>query len=354
MNKFLSYIFFSITTLIFFHSFVPAQNKNPKYVFPEADSEFTVEFPQKPQSETITSQGNIIFHKASVDISLTRISAYYANFSEEIITKVKNSSDEKLKQDALPRAEAMNLLNPKFSVGTNALGKYVKLTGLQIFKKRNYNFESYTYYGQKSMIILDIAIPIKSYPSSSATNFLNTLKKRDTEQKPLKPYLLDLNEFRGLKPINQGFIFPEDSLEFTVNFPQKPTFEEVRTQDKGVFKVALLRLNDCFLRVEYGLLSQLESKSFREELDDNALSQDAFNTANLWGFNNTTVVVGKNQFGRFTKMRGYKMIQGMNFIYDTHSYFGQKYFFLITVGAPVEDFPTVNITKFLDSLKRVN
>lgn len=343
-------ILFSILAILLFHNFAWSQKqvKGQGYIFPENDSEFTVEFPEKPII-SVKFLNDITYTSAVVISKSGRISALNTNIPTNFLEKMKED-DTAIVDEALQSAKRNGIQDLKVITGRNALGKYVKSTGYKILDNIRFNSENYVYYGQSSKIDLSILISDELGGSKKAKDFLNSFKKRANTEVVLKPNLKKVRIIGKLIPIYQ---FPENSLEFAVSFPEKPEIQEVRTQDKGIAKVATLSLEDCFLRAESIPLSQLQSKPYREERDDNELKQEALKVAELGGFSNVTVELGRNNLGRFVKMRGFKKIHGITFFVHTYSYYGRNSVILLTVGAPSKNYPET-ITKFLDSLKLVN
>ena len=146
-----------------------------------------------------------------------------------------------------------------------------------------------------------------------------------------------------------GVVFPESTREFSVVFPRAPRIQTVYA-DGFTGKQAELSLNDCFLRAEVMELSD-EQASDAAKNTETQRAEIAHAYARANGLSNAAVTSGVNELGRFAKLRGNKVIQGVNITFESIFIWGYKQAFTLTVGGSSSRYPQQSITTFLNSVR---
>lgn len=144
-------------------------------------------------------------------------------------------------------------------------------------------------------------------------------------------------------------VFPAGKSEFTVEFPRAPKIQTVYT-DGANGKQAQLELTDCFLRAEVLNLTDEQVPNFVNISESQRVSI-ALAYARTNGLSNPTVTAGVNLLGRYVKLRGYKVIEGINVTYEGFFIWGYEQAFSLTVGGKSSGYPQTAITAFLNSVK---
>lgn len=148
-----------------------------------------------------------------------------------------------------------------------------------------------------------------------------------------------------------SFIFPENSIEFTIQFPSKPKIEKIFAIGKSGLKAELLT-NYGFLRAEIFTITQEEAKQVFTN-DDSHFIQIGFDYAEFNGLTNSTSTTGKTKLGRFINVKGFKKVDGINISFEAIFYYGQQQAIILYAGAKSSEYPRISITNFFSSLNVV-
>lgn len=145
------------------------------------------------------------------------------------------------------------------------------------------------------------------------------------------------------------FIFPENSTEFTVEFPKAPKIESIYVSGKSG-KSAQAILSDSYLKAE--VLDLGEAEAMRaSQLTDGEFSQILMAYATSNGMNYPTITIVQSPLGRAAKLRGYKTIQGSSATFESLWVYGKKQAITLMVAGESNSYPQKATSAFLASLK---
>jgi len=147
-----------------------------------------------------------------------------------------------------------------------------------------------------------------------------------------------------------SFIFPEQTVEFSVIFPHAPRVQTIYIEGGLSGKQAVLTTGDSFLRAEVMELSDEQAANAAKNTESQRV-EIALAYARANGISNASVSAGVNDLGRFARLRGNKTIEGISVTYETMFIWGKKQAFNIAVGGMSSSYPQRSITTFLNSVK---
>lgn len=141
------------------------------------------------------------------------------------------------------------------------------------------------------------------------------------------------------------FSYPKFSCDFLVEFPNKPSLYELSAVGTETTVAADLLINNSLLRAEcipnpYPMPHDsvtLAHKILFQYSEANGLSHSTVRSENKDGF---TVSI----------LRGYKTIEKIKVIYEAHTFWSKESVMNIIVSSKSTDFPTKEISLFLDSV----
>lgn len=152
-------------------------NKTDSYIFPQSNSEFTVEFPQEPIIKRVrTDFGDADEATVTTDDSVLR--AEYAILTAEQIATINNATEDQLTQIYLAVGKMFGYSGVTATISNTNLGKLIKLRGYKVIDGISLMIEHFMYFGKKSAITLVTAGKADNYPTASVYKFLNSLKRK--------------------------------------------------------------------------------------------------------------------------------------------------------------------------------
>lgn len=146
-------------------------------VFPQNDSEYTVEFPQKPTIKTVQSELSPV-EQANLVLGDNLFRAEYGIATAEQMSVIKNATEEQLSQIGLAVGKMVGYTGISVTAGKTNLGTYIKLRGYKIVDGTSYLIEHLVYYGKRSIMTVVTGAKATDYPTTNINNFINSLKKK--------------------------------------------------------------------------------------------------------------------------------------------------------------------------------
>ena len=138
-------------------------------------------------------------------------------------------------------------------------------------------------------------------------------------------------------------VFQPDECEYSVKFPREPTYQILTAEPYGKYVVALISDDEFFLKAECIHIGE----ELSTEEHKRALVQYAKNN----GIQYPTFEQTSGSLGRISSLRGSKIIANKPFTIGVVLYYGQSSFLSIQVGALSPIYPTLEILKFISSVK---
>jgi len=172
-------------------------------------------------------------------------------------------------------------------------------------------------------------------------------RKATTEPKLISPKKLSIPAITSSN--NSSYLFPQKSSEYTVEFPEKPTFKTLYTE-AGTAEQATVITNDSVLRVEYGTLTAQQINGVVNSSEDQ-FNQVGLSIGKMVGYTGTSVSSGKTALGRYLKIRGYKITEGSSTLVEHLIYYGKNSVITLVTASKAENYPTKTITTFIETLK---
>lgn len=160
------------------------RNATSQYIFPSASAEYSVTFPSQPTIKDVYVEG-IKATRAELVIPADGcfLRAEYVPMTQDILEKLSQLEDDFLVNQATAYADANGLSNAETSVSRNNNGRFVSVRGFKTISGVIVTYSNITFYGKNSAMFLYAGSPSKTYPTSSITKFLNSLKRNSSEQK---------------------------------------------------------------------------------------------------------------------------------------------------------------------------
>lgn len=146
--------------------------------FPLANSEFTVEFPQKPTIKTVQSEMGPVEQANYVSDDNNLFRAEYGTATAEQLSIMHNATEEQLSQMGITVGKLVGYTGSTVTSGKTNLGTYIKLRGYKMINGVSYLIEHIMYYGKRSIMTVVTGAKATDYPSTKINNFKNSLKKR--------------------------------------------------------------------------------------------------------------------------------------------------------------------------------
>lgn len=147
-------------------------------VFPQANSEFTVEFPQKPTIKTVQSEMGPVEQANYVTDDYNIFRAEYGTATAEQLSVMHNATEEQLLQIGMALGKLVGYTGSTVTSGKTNLGTYIKLRGYKIIDGVSYLIEHIMYYGKRSIMTVVTGAKATNYPTTKIYNFINSLKKK--------------------------------------------------------------------------------------------------------------------------------------------------------------------------------
>jgi hypothetical protein len=164
--------------------FLPGPASANDAVFAPGGSDFSVTFSAKPvvtEFETITTDGKTVVGKRA---ELRTESGFQR---AELLPMPPGFSDAETKESVTERAKQYaihtGLTAPEFHWSITAHGKKLSMRGTKILQDRGQakavTYETVFWYGRSSLLALYVGAESTKYPTSSITQFLNSVKKKE-------------------------------------------------------------------------------------------------------------------------------------------------------------------------------
>ncbi|MBA4121167.1 MAG: hypothetical protein H0X72_01715 [Acidobacteria bacterium] len=147
-------------------------------VFPQANSEFTVEFPQKPTIKNVQSEMASVEQANYVSDDYSIFRAEYGTATAEQLSAINKATEEQLTQVGMALGKMVGYTGISVTSGKTNLGIYIKLRGYKIIDGVSYLIEHLMYYGKRSIITVVTGAKAIEYPTTKIYNFINSLKKK--------------------------------------------------------------------------------------------------------------------------------------------------------------------------------
>lgn len=147
-------------------------------IFPQANSEFTVEFPQKPTIKNVQSEMGPVEQANYVSDDYSIFRAEYGSATTEQLSAIHNATEEQLSQVGIALGKIVGYTGISVTSGKTNLGTYIKLRGYKIIDGVSYLIEHLMYYGKRSIMTVVTGAKATDYPTTKIYNFINSLKKK--------------------------------------------------------------------------------------------------------------------------------------------------------------------------------
>lgn len=151
---------------------------NSSNIFPQANSEFTVEFPQKPKIKNVQSEMGAVEQATYVSDDYSIFRAEYGTATTEQFSAINNATEEQLAQVGMDIGKMFGYAGVSVTSGKTNLGTYIKLRGYKIIDGGSYLIEHLMYYGKRSIMTVVTGAKATEYPTTKIYNFINSLKKK--------------------------------------------------------------------------------------------------------------------------------------------------------------------------------
>ena len=144
--------------------------------------------------------------------------------------------------------------------------------------------------------------------------------------------------------------------EFRVTFYDKPNIKSLQADVlKGETAEVVLPNDRSFQRCESGLLPETLKEQINEDYVFNVMRE----YARFQGVSYPAMHYEVTDLGKIGTLRAYKELEDENgkvweLTFFLKAVFGEKSFVMLYVSSPSENYPTPEIVKFLDSIKKVN
>lgn len=147
-------------------------------IFPQANSEFIVEFPQKPTIKTVQSEIGLVEQANYVSDDYSIFRAEYGTATADQLSTIHNATEEQLSQVGMALGKIVGYIGITVTSGKTNLGTYIKLRGYKIINSVSYLIEHLMYYGKCSIMTVVTGAKATDYPTTKIHNFINSLKKK--------------------------------------------------------------------------------------------------------------------------------------------------------------------------------
>lgn len=147
-------------------------------IFPQANSEFTVEFPQKPTIKTVQSEMGTVQQADYVSDDYNIFRAEYGSATTEQLSAVHNSTEEKRSQVGIAIGKMVGYSGITVTSGKTNLGTYIKIRGYKVIEGNSYLIEHLMYYGKRSIMTVVTGAKATDYPTKNINSFIYSLKKK--------------------------------------------------------------------------------------------------------------------------------------------------------------------------------
>jgi hypothetical protein len=159
-----------------------ANNSKPQVdvtakLFPQNNSEFIVEFPQKPTIKTVQSEMGSVEQADYVSDDYCIFRAEYGNATTEQLSAIHNATEVQRSQVGMSIGKMVGYTAISVTSGKTNLGTYVKLRGYKLIKGDSYLIEHLMYYGKRSIMTIVTGAKATDYPTPQIDSFINSLKK---------------------------------------------------------------------------------------------------------------------------------------------------------------------------------
>lgn len=186
---------FVTTTLLAQRKTVPsktqpkvARTTGTQYIFPSKDAEFSVTFPSTPKTKDVYIETIKAQHaELPIPAEACFLRAEYTPLSNEIAERLSQVEDDVLASQALAYSKANGMNNAETSVSRDNRGRFVTMRAFKTIDGIVVTYYNITFYGKNSAMFLYAGSPSKTYPTSSITKFLNSLKRNSPEQSSIQP-----------------------------------------------------------------------------------------------------------------------------------------------------------------------
>lgn len=148
---------------------------------------------------------------------------------------------------------------------------------------------------------------------------------------------------------SENYVFPSEAAELRVTFLQTPDISEQQVFGRKAV-IAQINTGDTFLRAESMEFTSEEAENLtgRTDADLRAVAHQFIEESKL---NNTTVDVGTNELGKFSKLTGSKMVDGAMATYETHFYWRKSSMLILTAATDSKNYPNARSKYFFMSVK---
>ncbi len=147
-------------------------------VFPQSNSEFTIEFPQKPTIKTVQSEMGPVEQANYVSDDYNIFRAEYGTVTSEQISVITGATEEQLIQVGMAVGKLVGYTGISVTAGKINLGTYIKLRAYKIRDNVSYLIEHVMYYGKRSIMTVVTGSKASDYPTTKINNFKDSLKKK--------------------------------------------------------------------------------------------------------------------------------------------------------------------------------
>jgi hypothetical protein len=140
-----------------------------------------------------------------------------------------------------------------------------------------------------------------------------------------------------------GTVFKPHGCEYSVEFPSEPIYRILSTEYYGQYQVALIYSDEFFLKAEcMKIIAPLsideQKRSVLLHAENNGIQYPSFSQTS-------------GRLGKISSVRGFKTINNKRVTVGVALFYGKTSFLSIQVGALSTMYPTLEITKFIETVK---
>ena len=154
---------------------------------------------------------------------------------------------------------------------------------------------------------------------------------------------------------DRNYKYRPEGCEYTVVFPGKPELKEKYTESP-TGKLMKYEEAQYFDNTSSSILVAESSPNFIDNQNSSEIKEMlifvAKNNAERKGLEEVSIEYEENSLGKVASFIGYKNVSGMNMTFGGKFILGEYSIMIINYASKSTDYPTISITKFMDSVYR--